>query len=104
MNQKTFDIGRWNSEQRVWAHIIGKMLSVSADPESLVAWYAAVEFTSCVLPSRFIPRQILEEASGGKQVVLTDKIIKKKLETEMEDRGGFDQLSGPGISCYLLGQ
>jgi hypothetical protein len=90
-----FDSSCWNSEQRIWAHIVGELLSVPEDPESRVAWYAAVEFASLVLPSRFIPRQILLEASGGKQVVLTAKTIKNKLETEMEDQGGFILLFGP---------
>jgi len=96
-----------NIEQRVFAHIISKILAPFDNPESLVAWYATVEFTSTILPWRFIPRQILEEARGGNCVVLTAEIILEKLGTRQRDLGDgsrFLMQSGPAIPCFLLGE
>jgi hypothetical protein len=99
-----FQLSCWNSEQRIYAHMIANLLSAPESPESLVAWYATVGFASIVLPWR-LRRQILEEMRDGQSVVVTEQSILEKLGTKKQDHGNgsnFLLQSESAIQSFLL--
>jgi hypothetical protein len=102
-----FDSTCWNADQRVCAHIIGKILSAPDSPESLVAWYATVAFASAILDRTWMERKINQDTPSVNKIVLTEASILESLgslRTPYRNASEFLLLSGTPIEYYLVGE
>jgi hypothetical protein len=93
---------RYNSADRLYAHIIQNLLSTPNTPESLVAWYATVEYASKILAVNSEFQHL--DLTGESIVLTTESILERPKTKKREDGSRFLVFSGVAMPCFLLGK